>query len=356
MFFRKNRVPPPSIASKLALAFVLTGLLSASTCKKTTPRQHPTPGATLTKGADISWVTEMEAAGIKFYNNSGNPTDCFALMKALGLDAIRLRVWVNPSPAWNSVGDVVAKAQRAHQQGLKLMIDFHYSDSWADPGKQNKPAAWAPLDFQGLKNALETHTKDVLTQLKTAGLAPEWVQIGNEINDGMLWPDGKASANMPNLALLINTGYEAAKSIFPNTKVMVHLSDGWNNTLYRWFFSNLKAAGGKWDVIGMSVYPTWYKTPGDWLACNTDLLQNMNDMAATYNSEVMVAEAGYPWDRASESRLFLQDLITKVKQVKGQKGTGVFYWEPESYNNWKGYTLGAFDNLGKPTLAMEAFK
>ena len=308
---------------------------------------------TFIKGADISWVTEMESKGIKFYNKNGVATDCFALMKEIGMNAIRIRVWVNPANKWNGIEDVIAKCIRAKNLGLKLLIDFHYSDNWADPGKQIKPAAWSTASFPVLKDSLKTHTSFVLTQLKNAGINPTWVQIGNETDDGILWPDGKASLNMQNFAQLIAAGAEASKTIFPNAKVMVHVSNGYNNTLFRWIFDGLKNNGVKWDMIGMSLYPSY--TTGGWQQTNNLCLQNMNDMVARYNTPVMIAEIGMPWDNAAEAKLFIQDLINKVKAVNGNNGLGVFYWEPESYNNWQGYSLGAFDNSGKPTIALDPF-
>jgi arabinogalactan endo-1,4-beta-galactosidase len=295
----------------------------------------------------------MESLGIKFYNSSGVQTDCFALMKSLDMNSIRLRVWVNPTTAWNGVADVVSKAVRAKNLGLKVLIDFHYSDSWADPSKQTKPTAWAGQNLTTLKSSLSTHTTDVLTQLKNAGVTPDWVQIGNETNDGFLWPDAKASTNMSNFAQFINTGYDAVKAVFPSAKVIVHVSNGWDNSLFRWLFDGLKTNGAKWDVIGMSLYPSY--VTGGWQMANPLCLQNMNDMVTRYNCEVMIVEVGMPWDSPADTKLFLQDIIAKVKTVSGSKGLGVFYWEPESYNKWQGYTLGAFDNAGKPTIAMDAF-
>ncbi|HEX6429587.1 MAG TPA: glycosyl hydrolase 53 family protein [Niastella sp.] len=303
------------------------------------------------KGADISWVTEMEAAGRKFYNSAGTETDGMALMRSLGMNTIRLRVWVNPDPAWNNTADVVAKAMRAKNLGMRIMIDFHYSDSWADPGKQTKPAAWAGQDINALKTSLANHTISVLTALKNNNITPEWVQTGNETNDGMLWPEGKASVNMSNFAQLINAGYDAVKSVFPSAKVIVHVSNGYDNGLFRWLFDGLKANSAKYDVIGMSLYPT----ATGWATTNTQCLTNMNDMVSRYNKEVMVVEVGMSWDRISECGSFLADLIQKVRSVPNGKGLGVLYWEPEAYNNWKGYTLGAFDNTGKPTAALNAF-
>ncbi|MBI1781375.1 MAG: glycosyl hydrolase 53 family protein [Sphingobacteriales bacterium] len=343
-------------------AFISLCLLCCITffgCKKksSTPTPPPPPDTTsssFVKGADVSWVTEMESSGIKFYNSAGTATECMALLKSLGLNSIRLRVWVNPSAGWNNAADVVAKAVRAKNLGMRVMIDFHYSDDWADPGKQTKPTAWSALDFTGLKTALANHTTDVLNQLKSAGVTPEWVQVGNETNDGMLWPDGKASTNMNNFAQLINTGYDAVKSVIPSAKVIVHISNGWDNSLFRWIFDGLNSNAAKYDVIGMSLYPSYVS--GGWSTANAQCLQNMNDMVSRYGKEVMIVEVGMPWDNAAESKNFLTDIIAKAKTVTNKKCLGVLYWEPECYNNWKGHTLGAFDNSGKPTVAMDAFK
>ena len=304
------------------------------------------------KGADISWVTQMEASGKKFYNSAGTETECMALLKSLGMNSIRLRVWVNPTDGWCNAQDVLAKAIRAKNLGMRIMIDFHYSDSWADPSKQTKPTAWTNLSFTYLKTAVATHTTDVLNLLKTNNITPEWVQVGNETGNGMLWEDGKASSNMANYAALTTACYNAVKTIFPNTKVIIHVQDGFNNTLFRWLFDGLKNNGGKWDVIGMSLYPS----TTNWSSLNTQCLTNMNDMVSRYGKEVMICEVGMSWDSPAISKNFLSDLITKTKSVTGNKGLGVFYWEPECYSNWNGYTLGAFDNNGKPTVALNAFK
>lgn len=349
--------------SLLHIVFLVSIILLLGCKKGSSPVPDPVPPppppppvtpANFAKGADIGWITEMEAAGKKFYNTAGTEMECFALMKSLGMNTIRLRVWVNPSPSWNNAADVVAKAVRAKNLGLRVMINFHYSDNWADPGKQTKPAAWAAMNFAALKNALSLHTIDVLNQLKTAGVTPEWVQVGNETNDGMLWPDGKASTNMNNYAQLVNAGYDAVKSVFATARVIVHVSNGYDNGLFRWNIGGLVSNGAKFDMIGMSLYPQF--VAAGWASANQQCLANMNDMVARYNKEVMVVEVGMPWDRASDCKLFITDLIAKTKSVTGNKGTGVMYWEPQCYGGWKGYTLGAFDNSGKPTIAMEAFK
>lgn len=317
------------------------------------PPPPPPPAINFSKGADISWITEMEASGKKFYNKAGTETEGMALMKSLGMNILRLRVWVNPSPSWNNTADVVAKAVRAKNLGLRVMINFHYSDTWADPGSQTKPAAWAALSVAELATAIGTHTTQVLNALKTAGVTPEFVQVGNETNDGMLWPNGKASAvgGMANYAKFINAGYDAVKAVFPTARVIVHLSNGWDNGLYTWNIGGIISNGAKFDVIGLSLYPSAL----DWATKNTQCLANMNDLVSRYSKEVMVVEVGMSWDQAAACKSFLTDLMTKVKSVPGNKGLGLLYWEPQSYGNWKGYTLGAFDNSGKPTVAMDAF-
>jgi arabinogalactan endo-1,4-beta-galactosidase len=133
--------------------------------------------------------------------------------------------------------------------------------------------------------------------------------------------------------------------------VIVHISNGNDNTLFRWIFDGLTMNGGKWDVIGLSLYPD----PSNWATLDNQCLTNMNDMVARYGKEVMVTEVGMSWDAPVDAKAFLQDIIAKTKSVSGNKGLGVIYWEPEAYNNWQGYTKGAFDNSGKPTIALDAF-
>lgn len=324
----------------------------SSACSKKGGNPGPPPGpANFAKGADVSWITEMEAAGRKFYNSAGQEKEAMELLKSLGMNTIRLRVWVNPTSSYNNTADVVAKAIRAKNLGMRIMINFHYSDTWADPGHQTKPAAWAGQDLAGLKASLANHTIAVLNELKSNNVTPEWVQVGNETNDGMLWPEGKASTNMNNFVQLINAGYDAVKSVFPSAKVIVHVSNGYDNSLFRWLFDGLHNNGGKYDVIGMSLYPG----AANWQNMNMNCLANMNDMVVRYNKEVMVVEVGMSWDKPSECGSFLSDLVSKTKSVTQQKGLGVLYWEPEAYNGWNGYTLGAFDNAGKPTAALNAF-
>ena len=342
----------------MKLKFITLGffiIFIGATCKKSgadpVPAPTPVPTSFFIKGADISWLTQMENAGKKFYNSSGTETECMQLLKTAGVNTTRLRVWVNPAAGWCNTADVVTKATRAKTLGMKILIDFHYSDSWADPGQQTKPAAWAAQDVATLQTSVYNHTVAVMNALKASGIAPEWVQVGNETNDGMLWPEGKASVNMASYAKFFIAGYNAVKAISPSSKVMVHISNGYDNALFRWNLDGLKANGAVWDVIGMSLYPS----TANWTTLNSQCLTNMNDMVTRYGSEIMICEVGMSWDQAASCNSFLTDLITKVKSLSNNKGLGVLYWEPEAYNNWQGYTFGAFDNAGKPTIALNAF-
>ncbi|MEO6149589.1 MAG: glycosyl hydrolase 53 family protein [Mucilaginibacter sp.] len=334
----------------LSCLFVLC-CCSKSPEKTTPPVKEENLTANFAKGADVSWLTEMETAGVKFYNNSGQQQDLLQVLKDKGINSIRLRVWVNPADGWCSTEDMVNKALRAKTMGFRIMLDIHYSDWWADPGKQTKPAAWAAYDLAMLKTTIFSYTVSVMNVLKNKSITPEWVQIGNETNDGMLWEDGRASVNMKNFADMVQQGYEAVKSVSSTSKVIVHISNGYDNTLFRWMFDGLKSNGANWDVIGMSLYPT----SSNWQALNTQCLANMNDMVARYGKQVMICEVGMPATEAGAAKSFLTDIITKTNSVAGGKGLGVFYWEPQAYNSWKGYKLGAFDDLGKPTAAMDAF-
>lgn len=309
--------------------------------------------STFAQGADVSWVTEMEAAGRKFYNRAGTEQDLFQLLRDdYGLNTIRLRVWVNPPGGYNGAADVLVKARRAQALGMRLLIDFHYSDTWADPGKQTKPAAWQGYNLAQLKQAVYDHTTQVLTLLKDNGIVPEWVQVGNETNDGMLWPEGRISvAGFGNFAQLIDQGYAAVKAVSPTSKVIVHFANGYDNGAFRYFFDGLKSNGARWDVMGLSLYPN----ADTWPTFTAQALANMNDLVARYpGKEVMVVETGMPAYLPIPTREMLRDLIVKTRLVTGGKGLGVVYWEPEAYN-WQGYSLSAWDANGHATAGMDGF-
>jgi arabinogalactan endo-1,4-beta-galactosidase len=330
-----------SPASRLlcGLALVLASVIPATT-------SH----AAFAKGADVGWLSQMEASGYSFYTASGTQQDLLQILQSYSIDSIRLRVWVNPTGGWCGKTDVINQAVRAKNRGMRIMIDFHYSDSWADPGQQTKPAAWASHGISALATDVYNHTTDVLNGLKTAGVTPEWVQVGNETNNGMLWEDGRASSSMANFARLVTSGYNAVKAVFPNTKVIVHLSNGYDNAMFRWMFDGLRANNAPFDVIGMSMYPS----TTNWQTLNSQCLTNMNDMVARYGKDVIISEVGLDYTAAQTTKDMLIDLMNKTKSVTGGRGLGVFYWEPECYN-WAGYTKGAWNTNGRPTIAMDAF-
>lgn len=316
-------------------------------------------------GADVSWCSEMEADGKRFYNAAGEETEMMALMKQIGMNAIRLRVWVNPEKAygaWCNKADVLAKARRAHQQGLSLLIDFHYSDFFADPGRQDKPSAWAGYSMDELKKAVADHTRDVLQALKDEGIEPRWVQVGNETRQGMVWDNGKidwnksGSARYTGYVALSNAGYEAVHEVLPEAKVIVHIDKGPDDNA--WFYREFKAAGGKFDMIGLSHYPE-----SDWKNENTKTGNNVKSLGQTFGVPVMIVETGYSASNESLAEQVMTDLFAKTQSL--EQCAGIFYWEPEVYGWWKpayysklgwnAYGKGAFTSEGKPSKALSPF-
>jgi arabinogalactan endo-1,4-beta-galactosidase len=316
----------------------------------------------LAKGADISWLSEMEKeSNFKFYSDNGVAQDCFQILKDHGINTIRLRTWVNPNMLdWKnghcSKAETVAMAVRAKSWGMRVMIDLHYSDSWADPGTQTKPAAWSTHTFAQLLTDVYTYTFSVMSALDSAGVKPEWVQVGNEISTGMLFPDGSTS-NWTQLAQLLNKGYDAVKAVSPTTKVILHVDQGNNNSRFRTWFDNAKSYGAKFDVVGMSYYPYWLSGSPDYTLSIDALAWNLNDMASRYGKEVMVVETGGLDTKAQNTKDMLVAEITKVLAVPNNAGLGVVYWEPEASRNWGTYLLSAWNTGTNPqaTIAMDAF-
>ncbi|WP_379128158.1 glycosyl hydrolase 53 family protein [Paenibacillus sp. sgz500958] len=305
------------------------------------------PAEPFIKGADISTLQAIEDAGGKYYEN-GVQRDLLDILQDHGVNYIRLRIWNNPLEAdgYNDKAHVVALAKRVKEHGLKLLLDFHYSDFWTDPGKQVKPEAWKNLDFNSLEQAVYDYTAEVMNELKAEDAYPDMVQIGNEINPGMLLPDGSTS-NYDKLTALLNKGIQAVRDTTPaghETKIMLHLAEGGNNGTFRSFFDAMKARNVDYDVIGMSYYAYWH---GPF----NNLKNNLNDMAARYGKEVVVAETSYGYTLANGDGFpdsFNQELADEAgfpASVEGQaslvttvmntvahvpdgKGVGVFYWEP----------------------------
>lgn len=348
-----------------ALLFSITGTSCSSDDSPVPEQEKQYDMSGFAKGADVSWLTEMEADGVKFYNAEGKAQECMTLLRDLGTNSIRLRVWVDPDGGWCGKNDVVAKAWRAQKLGFRLMIDFHYSDTWADPAHQTMPKAWQGYDAEQMKHAVANHTTEVLTALKDRGITNvEWVQVGNETRDGMLWSDdaattGQTSKNAANFAAYINAGYDAVKAVYPQAKVVVHVDEGNNLSRYTWLFDELKNHGGKWDVIGMSLYPD----DDNWQKLTADCCANINTLASKYSCNVVVSEIGMWWG-STHAATMMKTMVDGCKAIAACEG--IFYWEPEVYNNWKpanyttlgwdAYTKGAFDNSGKPTAVFDAYQ
>lgn len=303
-------------------------------------------------GADISATTELEHQGIFSYNREGVQTENTVLMKQLGLNAVRLRVWVNPKGGWSSKEDVLTMALRAKAQNMAIMIDFHYSDWWADPGKQNIPAAWKGLDYDGMKKALVHHTEETLSLLKKHDVDVKWVQVGNETTNGFLWDMGRAPDNMKQYAGLTQAGCEAVKRIYPDAKVIIHLDRGYNLDLYTFMFDSLKRLGVKWDIIGMSIYPFWYNRDPLAQSSVDDCIANINTLSKRYDCDLMVVETGVKADAPHRGYIFMSRLIRACMEKTNNRCKGVFYWAPECCHG--GYSLGAFQN-DRPTAIMDAF-
>ncbi len=349
-----------------ALLFSISGTSCSSNDSPASEEEKIYDMSGVAKGADVSWLTEMEGDGVKFYNKEGKATECLALLRDLGVNSIRLRVWVNPDGGWCGKDDVIAKARRAQKLGFRLMIDFHYSDTWADPAHQTVPAAWKGYSFEQMKQAVAHHTSEVLKALKDRGVSNvEWVQVGNETRDGMLWNDqdvsvtGRCSKNAANFAAYVKAGYDAVKEVYPEAKVIVHVDKGQDLGGLTWLYDKLKENGGKWDVIGLSLYPE----DDNWQSYAESCLANIQTLSSKYGKDVIISEIGMWWGSEQAAPL-MKKMVDGCKAISTCEG--IFYWEPEVYNNWKpanytslgwsAYTKGAFDNSGKPTAVFDAYK
>ncbi len=289
-------------------------------------------------GADISFFPQVEDQGRKFFEN-GKEKDAIELLRDHGFNYIRLRIFVNPenekgySPGQGYCGikQTLAMAKRIRNAGMKLLLDFHYSDYWADPQQQNKPPAWADLDFKTLKDSLKTYTTNVLLALKQQGTLPAMIQIGNEINHGILWPDGHI--NHPDqLADLLKAGVEGVKAADPGLPVMMHLALGGQNDEAVFWLENMIARGVQFDIIGLSYYPRWHGTLDD-------LKSNLNDLIKRYHKPLNVVEY-------SDYKREVNDIVFNLPDHMGK---GSCIWEP------LGWRSGLFDRKGAVTNLISVY-
>lgn len=283
-------------------------------------------------GADISFLPQLESRGMKFYDK-GVETDAIEMLKNHGLNYIRLRIFVNPekeqgySPGKGFCGldSTLMMARRVKAAGMNLLLDFHYSDTWADPQKQFKPKAWEGQDFKELTSTLKEYTKSVLIKLKEQGTMPDMVQVGNEINHGIVWPEGHI-ANLDNLAELLKAGTEAVREVDPSAAVMMHLALGGQNEEAVFWLDNMIARGVDFDIIGLSYYPRWHCTLDD-------LNFNMHHLIKRYHKDVNVVEYS----------AYKREIHQLVFNLPDNRGNGTAIWEP--LNTWsrildrKGNTL-----------------
>ncbi len=338
-------------------------------------------------GADISWCTEQESRGELYKNWQGEPREAFALMKEMGMNAIRLRVWVDPQKHgnWCDRNDVLTKALRAKKLGMDVMIDFHYSDWWADPAKQNIPALWDGMSYKKMRKALAEHTIDVLSLLKQNGVAVKWVQVGNETRHGMLWSVemdpvtgwekkdangntiltksmGHIDHHPEQYAGFIGAGYDAVKSVYPEAIVIVHLDNGFDNAMFNRNLDTVLQHGGKFDMIGMSLYPYWAmssKREPNAKVTIADCMKNIRLLSKKYGCDVMITETGFAVDDSNpyvmqQGREQYADILRRAMNETGGRCKGVFYWEPLC--NPRQYKLGAFHADRRPTDIMRALK
>jgi arabinogalactan endo-1,4-beta-galactosidase len=292
------------------------------------------------RGADISVQTKQETNGV-IYNEYGEPKDVLTIFKNHDLNWIRIRIFNNPNPsnygASMDLNYVTALGARVKAAGFKFLLDFHYSDTWADPGHQAKPAAWSSLSQSDLVTAIHDYTRDVISHLRDNNAMPDMVQIGNEINCGMLWPNGNCcgltGGSWANLADLINSaiaGVNDGRGSEPMPKIMIHVAyvkSGGGISSTQWFFDNLMYAYGvQFDVIGQSYYPQWHGTLDD-------LTTNLSFMAGRYlDKDILIAEAGDYYTGSGKTpesqKAYLDGLIQRVQATPNGKGIGVCYWEP----------------------------
>lgn len=310
-------------------------------------------------GVDVGTLAEVEASGERFYDD-GVQGDALEIMADSGANLVRLRLWNNPystsgqpyGGGTNDLAKTIALAQRAKALGMDVLLDLHYSDFWADPGKQIKPKAWQNMSYSQLTAAVRTYSRDVVAQMTAAGAKPDIVQVGNEITNGMLQPTGSTS-NWSQLGGLLKAGIAGVHEGGTGIEIALHLDRGGNNAAYRTWFDNARNQGVPYDIIAMSYYPYWHGTMNQ-------LRTNMNDVSARYGKDVMVVETAYAWtladgdgrgniftsSHAEESGYpatvagqtqFLRDLQDAITDVPNDRGRGLVWWEAA----WTGDTSWA---------------
>jgi arabinogalactan endo-1,4-beta-galactosidase len=289
-------------------------------------------------GADISFLPELEAKGIIF-SDKGVSKDAILLLKEKGFNYIRLRIFVNPAAdsgyypikGFCDLAHTLVMAKRIHEAGLKFLLDFHYSDNWADPGHQIIPAAWKDFTFPAIKKALKKHTIEVLSALKKQQTFPDMIQVGNEINHGIVWPVGDFE-HQDQMIELLKAGVAGVRKLSKTVPIMMHIACGGQNDESRKFLDQLIAKKVSFDVIGQSYYPQWHGTL-------EDLKNNLTDLAKRYQQEIVVVEY----------TAFKKEVNEIAFNIPGKKMRGTFIWEP--LNTWE----KIFEKDGKSNALIDIY-
>lgn len=330
------------------------------------------------KGMDISFLPEYLDEGMQTKDFDGTPTEPFELIQRYGVNAIRLRVWNNPenvpeSKGYCSISHTIEMAKKIRKYGMSFLLDFHYSDYWADPAQQNKPKAWIGLSFDQLEEAVFTYTRDTLSALQREGALPDMVQIGNEIRSGLLFPDGELP-DYEHMVRLVNAGIRGARVVADSDrlKVMIHLDQGGRYFyLQEWFSKALQSGLQDFDIIGLSYYPFWHGT-------FADLQETLRKLVQIYQKPVMIVETAYAWRKSEkgfidetqeriagfpatpEGQKKVLDLVMNiVAGMPDNKGLGVYYWEPlcvprSGRGGWE-ENMGLLDECGKIMEGIRSF-
>lgn len=316
-------------------------------------------------GADVSFLAKCEQDGVVFKQN-GQPVDVLALLREHHYNWVRLRIFHDPAAAPdklpNDLNYTLALARRAKALGFQLLLDFHYSDSWADPGKQSTPAAWAALKHKQLVRQVFAYTRDTIAAFGQQGVMPDMVQVGNEVTNGMLWPDGKLPDNWDNFADLLKAGIagvDAGGGPEPRPRIMIHIERSGDYAAAVGFLDNLIAHHVAFDVIGLSYYPFWHGRM-------ETLRGNLHDLALRYRRPIVVVETAFNWTpgrtagksaefpESPEGQLeFLRAVDAAVRAVPNGLGQGVFWWEPAAEGGLRGRSF--FSNDGNVLPVITAF-
>jgi arabinogalactan endo-1,4-beta-galactosidase len=319
------------------------------------------PGQDFAIGADLSFVRQAEERGAVF-KDGGKAQPALQIFKAHGYNWIRLRLMVAPATLPNTLAYTIAEAQDAKKLGYRFLLCLHYSDNWADPGKQALPKAWVGKSHTELEKTLFEYTRDSISAFREAGVLPDMVQIGNEVTNGMLWPDARLPGNWDNFAGLVKAGIrgvQAGSGKGPSPKIMVHIDRGGDMEGTKTFFDRLESYHVRYDAIGQSYYPWWQ---GSLLA----LRQNLDFMARTYRKDIYLVEVAYNWKPAEYAskpapfpespegqREFLDEVSRLVLNTPNGLGKGVFWWEPAVQGGLR--RRGFFDDEGNSLPVMSVF-